>query len=108
MTQDNDAGKAARIIVHADSDLEDLIPGFLDNRRKDIKLMLEALDKSDYDAVRMTGHSMKGAGGGYGFDAITEIGAAIERSAKDKDPEGIRKNIDELSTYLKNVEVRYE
>ncbi|MBI5361281.1 MAG: Hpt domain-containing protein [Planctomycetes bacterium] len=97
-----------KIIVHVDAELEDIVPGFMENRRKDIKSILEALKGGDYETIRILGHSMKGSGGGYGFDAITEIGASLEQSAKDKNTENIRKKVDELSTYLENVEVKYE
>jgi HPt (histidine-containing phosphotransfer) domain-containing protein len=108
MTQNSDAKEGRDIIVHVDAELEDLIPGFLENRRNDVKSMLEALKHGDYETIRILGHSMKGAGGGYGFDAITELGASLEQSAKEKNPEEIRKRVDELSTYLEHVEVRYE
>lgn len=108
MTQNNDTNEGRKIIVHVDAESEDLIPGFLENRRNDIKSMLEALKQGDYETIRILGHSMKGAGGGYGFDAITDIGASLEQSAKDKNPDGVRKLIDKLSTYLDSVEVIYE
>ncbi|MBI5874368.1 MAG: Hpt domain-containing protein [Deltaproteobacteria bacterium] len=106
--KNSNSNQGEKIVVHVDADLEDLIPGFLENRQKDIKSMLETLKQGDYETIRILGHSMKGAGGGYGFDAITEIGASLEQSAKDKNAEEIRKKIDELSTYLEHVEVRYE
>lgn len=97
-----------KIIVQADAELQDIIPGFLENKRKDVKSIRAALEQGDYETVRILGHSMKGAGGGYGFDAITEIGASIEQSAKNKKSEEIIKQVDELSSYLERVEVVYE
>ncbi|MDO8547581.1 MAG: Hpt domain-containing protein [Nitrospirales bacterium] len=97
-----------RLVIHADPDLADLIPGFLENRRKDVAAMLAALGTGDLQAVRVLGHSMKGAGGGYGFDAITDIGGALELAANSADREEIRKQIGELSTYLDQVEVIYD
>lgn len=100
--------KNEKVVVHVDTDLEDLIPGFLENRRNDIISMLKALEQGDYETIRVLGHSMKGAGGGYGFDAITDIGASLEQAAKDKNPEEIRKWINKLSTFLERVEVTYD
>jgi len=108
MTQNRDGSQDGKILVRVDPDLSDLIPGFLDNRRKDISAIREALERGDFETVRILGHSMKGAGGGYGFDAITDIGAALEQAAKNADREEIRKQIDELSTYLDRVEVMYD
>jgi HPt (histidine-containing phosphotransfer) domain-containing protein len=97
-----------RLVIHADPDLADLIPGFLENRRKDVTAMLAALGTGDLQTVRVLGHSMKGAGGGYGFDAITEIGGALEQAAHSADREEMRRQIGELSTYLDQVEVMYD
>ena len=97
-----------RIVVHVDADIEDLIPGFLDNRQEDIKSMLGALKQSDFETLRILGHSMKGAGGGYGFDAITEIGQSLELAAKEQNTREIRRIVDELTNYLKQVEVVYD
>lgn len=94
-----------KIRVTVDPDLADLIPGFLDNRRKDITAMQAALEKGDFETIRILGHSMKGAGGGYGFDAITDIGAALEQAAKGKDPEAVSKSLRDLASYLDHVEV---
>ena len=105
MTQNRDGRQDGKILVQVDPDLADLIPGFLNNRRKDITAMQGALQQGDFETVLVLGHSMKGAGGGYGFDAITDIGAALEQAAKGKNPEGIQKGLSDLSSYLNRVEV---
>ena len=88
-----------------DAEIADLIPGFLENRRKDVASIMEAVDRNDFETVRFLGHSMKGAGGGYGFDAITELGAALEQAAKDNDADVIRKHVGNLASYLARVAV---
>ena len=108
MPQKGETGKGERIIVHVDEEIEDLIPGFLDNRRKDVNALKEALARNDYETVRTLGHAMKGAGGGYGFDTITDIGSSLENAAKKNNTEGIRRRIDELADYLERVEVVHE
>ena len=97
-----------KIVVKVDADLEDLIPDYLENRNKDIKSISESLEKGDFENVRIIGHSMKGSGGGYGFDRISEIGKTIEDSAKEKNLNEIKKGVEQLSHYLQNVEVVYE
>jgi HPt (histidine-containing phosphotransfer) domain-containing protein len=67
--------------------------------------MLDALDRHDFETVERLGHGMKGAGGSWGFQAITEIGAALEQAAESADSDGSRKCVGELSTYLDRVEV---
>ena len=97
-----------KIIIRADPDIQDLIPHFLENRRQDIQQMTQAVQTKDYETVRRLGHSMKGAGEGYGFDQVTVIGARLEEYAKTQKPEEISKMIEELTHYLDRVEVRYE
>ena len=94
--------------VYIDSDLEFLIPQFLENREEDIKNMEKNLQESNYDQIRIIGHSMKGSGGGYGFDYLTEIGAEIEKNAELKNEEQIQELIEKLKNYLNNIEIVYE
>jgi len=97
-----------KIIVHIDIDLEDLIPGFLKNRQKDLEILEEVLQENDFESLRSIGHNLKGVGGGYGFLEITEIGAALEESAKAANLEVASENIKKLSYYLSHLEVIYE
>ncbi len=96
------------IFVRIDPDLADLIPGFLENRRKDITAIQKALEQGDHETIRILGHSMKGSGGGYGFDEITELGRALEQAAKSGDGEEIGRKTAELSTYLDRLHIVYE
>jgi CheY-like chemotaxis protein len=93
------------ILVRANPKFADLIPGFLQNRRHDVIEMLDALDRGDFETVESLGHDMKGAGGNYGFQAITDIGAALEQAAESADTDASRKWVDELSRYLDRVEL---
>jgi HPt (histidine-containing phosphotransfer) domain-containing protein len=55
--------------------------------------------------VEILGHGMRGAGGSYGFQAITDIGAALEQAAENADTDASRKWVGELSRYLDRVEI---
>ena len=105
MTTDGREQQGGKIPIHVDPDLADLIPGFLDKRRTDTAVILAALDRSEFETVRILGHSMKGSGGGYGFDAISEIGAALEQAAKRNNTDEIRQQVSDLCSYLDRVEV---
>jgi PAS domain S-box-containing protein len=96
------------IVVRANPKLADLIPAFLQNRRNDVNAMLDALDGSDFALVESLGHGMKGAGGSWGFQGITDIGAALERAAGNADNAGSRRWIGELARYLDRVEIIYD
>jgi HPt (histidine-containing phosphotransfer) domain-containing protein len=97
-----------RISVRVDPDLADLIPGYLDNRRQDIALIQQALGRQDFATIRTAGHKMKGSGGGYGFDEITDIGRAIEEAANIEHGEEILRQVEALKSYLERLEVFYQ
>jgi HPt (histidine-containing phosphotransfer) domain-containing protein len=99
---------ADKIVVTVDIDLEELIPGFLENRRKDIGSLKESLADEDLEKLRSIGHSLKGVGGGYGFNGLSEIGANIETIAKSGESAGIEVLINDMDDYLNRVEIVYE
>lgn len=96
-----------RITVLVEAELEDLVPGFLANRRKDVSRLEALLAARDYDAMRRMGHSLKGVGGGYGFDPITDLGAEIEQAALRSDDAAIQDAGRQLADYLDRVDVVY-
>lgn len=96
------------ITVHPEPDLADLVPVYLQRRNNDVLSLEDALLTGDFAAIRILGHSMKGSGGGYGFDGITEIGLRLENAGKDSDADAARNGIDDLRAYLRNVEVLYD
>lgn len=108
MTADGMAAQGGARVVQVDADMAELIPRFLENRRKDVAAIPAALERGDYDAVRTIGHDMKGTGAGYGFDEITALGAALEQAAKDGHRQEIRRLRDALATYLERVEVIHD
>lgn len=110
MTQHSpgNSGAMGSIIAYIDSDLEELIPEFLENRRNDTAAMRGAAEVGDFETIRVLGHDMKGCGAGYGFDGITNLGESLEQAAKDQNKPEIRDLVQELNDYLEIVEVVYE
>ena len=100
--------KGKNIVVVMDPELEELIPNYLENRHRDVQSIVDARVQGDFEAIRLLAHSMKGSGGGYGFDAITDIGQSMEQAAKAGNGEEISKWAQELQVYLDHVEVVYE
>lgn len=96
-----------RLTVEINRDLEDIVPVFLSNRKKDVQILRDALITQDFRTVQTLGHRMKGDGGGFGFDRITEIGAAMELAAKLEDPITIDQHIVLLEDFLNRVTIIY-
>jgi HPt (histidine-containing phosphotransfer) domain-containing protein len=97
----------SRIVAYVDPDLADLIPGYLNNRRKDVSAIKDALDRGDLECIWRIGHSMKGNGASYGFDAISAFGADLEKAGKTRNVESIGPTLTRLKAYLEKVEVVY-
>ncbi len=83
--------------------LAEQTPAYLVNCRRDLVLMSEALERADFTAVSILGHNLRGSGGGFGLQAITDFGAGIEQSAGEADDGSTRKWLNELSTYLDGI-----
>jgi len=98
---------SVRELVTVDASFEPLVPRFLSNRRTDVDAMRAALAGGDWRTLAATAHAVKGVGGTYGFDRVSEIAAAIQRAALRADAEGSAAAVTALSDYLERVEVAY-
>lgn len=98
-------GKVVEII---EADLEPIIPRFMDNSRKELQELMLAFEEGDMETLRRLGHNTKGAGYGYGFTSMGQIGEALERAAKDGDSGVCAQKISELKEYLQTVQIRFE
>ncbi len=79
-----------------------LVPRYLDSCRQDVITMRAALDRADFQPVTILGHTMRGSGGGLGFQAITDFGAGLELAAAVCDAAGARSLVDQLSRFLED------
>lgn len=95
----------SRIRIHVDPDLMELIPGYIEHRNEDVAKMLDLLEKESYRKIERCGHSMKGTGGGYGFNEISKIGDFIENAGKAKDKILIQEGINQLKNFLEKLEI---
>ena len=105
MGQDNKA--ESRITVYIDPGLEEIVPGFLENRRRDVQKVETALGQDDLNTICVIGHRMRGDGGGYGLDAISRIGEGMEQAAARQDKAAIRRHLSDLVDFLARITVVY-
>jgi HPt (histidine-containing phosphotransfer) domain-containing protein len=86
--------------LHQDHKFAQHVPAYLLNCRQNVIVMLDALDRADFESVTILGHNMRGSGEMFGFRAITEIGTALQQAAESADADESRKWVGELSSYL--------
>jgi HPt (histidine-containing phosphotransfer) domain-containing protein len=89
-------------------DLEDLIPVFMSNRKKELDTLKVALASADFEQLRQLGHRMKGVGNSYGFTHVSTIGKHIEDGARSGDRATLEARIAEYGDYLSRVQISYE
>ena len=75
---------------------------YVNHTSKELMSIMETLDTKSFDSLRTFGHNIKGSGGMYGFNEVTEIGAAIEAAAKEEDMALIKSNMNTLDSFLKS------
>lgn len=95
------------IPVEIDSEVASIVPEFLENRKKDCLLVRSLLEAGSFKEIHTVGHKMKGAGGSYGFDVISEIGQVMEEAALTGNRDVISDSVLQLSSYLDRVRVVY-
>ncbi len=86
-----------------DADLVELIDAFIAGLNDDVKAMRKVLDDYDYDGLRRLSHQMKGAGGSYGYQILTEAAKIVEEAAKAKDATAGIVALDKFDAYCQSV-----
>jgi HPt (histidine-containing phosphotransfer) domain-containing protein len=89
-----------KIFTHSLPKVQTRIPGYLENCRQNVIVMLDALDRLEFQTVANLGHQMSGSGGMFGFQAISDISSALEQAGLIGDADASRKWLGELSNYL--------
>ena len=95
-------------LVTVPRDLEDLIPVFMSNRKKELDALRIALAAADFEQLRQLGHRMRGVGNSYGFERVSLLGERIEDGARSGDRIAIESCIAEYRDYLARVQISYE
>ena len=97
-----------RVIVEVDEDLSDLIPGFMTHKRADIDTIFEAVTRRDYAEIGRIAHRVKGEGGSYGFDTMTELARSLEVAASRRDDSAATTLARQLLSYIDHVEIVFQ
>lgn len=97
-----------KIVVTIDADLQEIIPTFLENRRKDIEAIKSALETNDLASIETIAHKLAGNAGSYGLDDLGEIGAKMESACQSGDSGETKDLFNSYCTYLENLEINYE
>jgi chemotaxis protein histidine kinase CheA len=84
------------VSVYADDpEMVELITDFVRDLHAQVRILSDALTRGDLPTITRAAHTLKGAGGGYGFMPISQAAALVERAARDRGPE-LPARLDEL------------
>ena len=93
------------MIIDLNAAIAELVPGYLERREAEIRILEDALAAGDLPVIQRIAHNMKGTGAGYGFPRITAIGRAMEVAAKSGNRPEIRARLSELTDLLETLTI---
>ncbi len=97
----------SKVTVEIDADLRDLIPQFIENRKRDIESLAELIAKEELTAIAQLSHKIKGAAAGYGFSELSDLAAQMEVAAKNANPAPLADLVRKMKIHLLNIDIRY-
>jgi HPt (histidine-containing phosphotransfer) domain-containing protein len=101
-------GAGREIVVKVDRLVADLLPGFIENCLRNATALRRAVETDDWAATRSIGHSLHGAGGGYGLHEVSNIGSEVEDAAQRRDPMALSRLVERLEDYLARIKPVFE
>lgn len=97
--------EASDLVVQPDPDLADLIPDFLNNRRRDMADIETAVARADFEFIRRTAHTLKGICRPYGFIYLETLSKRLEVAGQQENLAEIKNIAAEMAQYLDRVQV---
>ncbi|MBU0664067.1 MAG: response regulator [Proteobacteria bacterium] len=91
-----------------DQKIAKLIPRFMINKKQDVKQMLETLETGAMVDLKKQAHTVKGTSWMYGFTHLGNLCQALEKSTESGDQIQTRHLLQEITTYLNTVQIRYQ
>lgn len=79
---------------------------YLERRGSDVDNLRDALDATNFETIRVTGHNLFGSGSAYGLDEISRLGEKIEKAAEQRDAAGLEALISDLEVFLGALKIR--
>jgi len=92
-------------VVYVDRDFEDVLPQFMDIKRKDVEKIKAMMKESDYEGISSIAHKLKGACAVYGFKVISELSREMESYCMIKDMNRIKEIVVSIEKFLDEAEV---
>lgn len=97
----------SKVKIEIDADLQDLVPQFVENRKRDLESLQQLVLKKDIEAIAQLAHKIKGAAAGYGFNELSDLASQLEKAAKAKDEAPLENLVQKMKAHFSNIEIQY-
>jgi len=87
-----------------DADIAEILPAFIARLAGQLNDMRQSLASKDYDKLRRLAHTLKGAGGSYGYPSLTEACRTLENAAKLSDDDACQAATDTVAAIIRAIE----
>lgn len=93
-------------LVCVDQILEPLLPGFIQNRWKDLDLLKKYLHESDYISIDNLIHKLQGTAGTFGFNELVDLAKNLNLAIKLNDLTKIESILSEYEFFMKHFKIK--
>ncbi len=93
------------VVVCTDPEIADLVPGYLENRRRELPVWKSFLEARDLEHLRVAAHNLAGSGAAYGFVELTRLGRALQTACTSGDARAAADLLNTLEGYLSTVQI---
>jgi diguanylate cyclase (GGDEF)-like protein len=95
----------AGLVVQVESWAASRVPPFLESRKRDVRVLVDALERHAFDVVLSIGQSLRAESAGLGLGGIGEIGGRLEEGARAQAGDAVGRAIEELARYLEEIQI---
>jgi CheY-like chemotaxis protein len=92
--------EASRPAAEVPAGVQALIPRFLEACSKRLDEVSLAATRGDFTLVHNHAHALRGSGGAFGFDVISELGGSLELAASNRDAAAVEAEVEQLRRVL--------
>jgi len=90
-------------LLEEDPDFIDLLLKFVNNFKFNLEVINKAIEDEDWEELKSQIHQIKGAGGGYGYQMMTELASQIELHILSENYQGATKLVENLITMYSQI-----
>lgn len=94
------------VVCYVESDVLDLARRFLKRQRRSMDALKRAVGLEEFEVIRKTGHDLKGSGGAYGLDALSQLGTELETAAGAQNGDRVELLVARLEQQISSIELR--